>query len=154
VDDPSFAFDYAHILPTTRKCSVLHGHTSAVLIEIVGRPVDGMIVDFGEVKRLVRKALTALDHKLFIARRYLADDRNGQYRIRFESPHGQFDLSVPKETTYLLEEQATVENLAREVVRLVLPRMPGNVEALGAYVYEGLNKGSHLLAAALHRGRS
>ena len=31
MEDPSFAFDYAHILPLVEKCSILHGHTSSVM---------------------------------------------------------------------------------------------------------------------------
>jgi len=41
LDDPSFNFDYAHILPKTEKCSVMHGHTSSALVEIVGHPWTG-----------------------------------------------------------------------------------------------------------------
>src|SRR3989304_3048565 len=33
IEDPSFAFDYAHILPLVEKCSILHGHTSSVMVE-------------------------------------------------------------------------------------------------------------------------
>ncbi|MEK6877069.1 MAG: 6-pyruvoyl tetrahydropterin synthase, partial [Thermoproteota archaeon] len=36
IEDPSFAFDYAHILPLVEKCSILHGHTSSVMVELVG----------------------------------------------------------------------------------------------------------------------
>jgi 6-pyruvoyltetrahydropterin/6-carboxytetrahydropterin synthase len=53
---------------------------------------------------------------------------------------------VPKETTLLLGGEATVENLAQELLRRIVPKMPENVEAVGVYVYEGLNKGTHLFA--------
>ena len=36
IEDPSLAFDYAHILPLVEKCSILHGHTSNVMVEIIG----------------------------------------------------------------------------------------------------------------------
>jgi 6-pyruvoyltetrahydropterin/6-carboxytetrahydropterin synthase len=36
IEDPTLAFDYAHILPLVEKCSVLHGHTSTVMVEIIG----------------------------------------------------------------------------------------------------------------------
>ena len=146
VDDPSLSFDYSHILPWSKKCSVLHGHTSTMLLEVVGRPVNGMIVDFGEVKRIVKDSVRELDHKLFIARRYVKEDRGSAWRIAFKGPNGAFDLVVPKTSTFLLEGEATVENLAEVIVRMISPRMPRNVDALGVYVYEGLNKGSHLLA--------
>jgi 6-pyruvoyltetrahydropterin/6-carboxytetrahydropterin synthase len=45
-----------------------------------------------------------------------------------------------------MDGEATVENLAKEVLGRIAPRMPRNVTAVGVYVYEGLNKGSHILA--------
>jgi 6-pyruvoyltetrahydropterin/6-carboxytetrahydropterin synthase len=138
LDDPSFNFDYAHILPKTEKCSVMHGHTSSVLVELAGSPRDGMVVDFNDAKPIIREAVRALDHKLFISSRYVLGREKGSVRIGFDT--------VPTKTTVLLEEEATVENLAQELVRRIAPRMPENVESVGVYVYEGLNKGTHLLA--------
>ena len=34
LEDKSFTFDYAHILPLVEKCSILHGHTSSVMVEV------------------------------------------------------------------------------------------------------------------------
>lgn len=152
LDDPSFAFDYSHILPPSEKCSVLHGHTSAVLLEIVGQPKeDGMIVEFGELKRRVRSVLGALDHKLFISRKYVVKSNKSSSRIRFSGLQGDFDLTVPTRSLYLIEGEATTENLSREVLKVLAPKMPPAVEALGVYIYEGLNKGSHLLASLSSR---
>ena len=155
LDDPSFNFDYAHILPDTQKCSVMHGHTSSVLVEIVGSPVDGMVVDFGTAKEIVRQAVRSLDHKLFIRRKYVAWSKTGMVALKFKTVHGEFFIRAPKATTVLLDGEATVENLAAEVLARIAPRMPANVTAVGVYVYEGLNKGSYLLAQ-IHRkeGRS
>ncbi len=146
LDDPSFNFDYAHILPHTQKCSVMHGHTSSVLVEIIGRPKDGMVVDFGIAKDAVREAVRSLDHKLFINERYVTQDDRKSVTLQFRTVHGEFKIQAPKGTTVLLDGEATVENLAREVLSQVSPKMPPNVTAVGVYVYEGLNKGSHLLA--------
>ena len=57
-----------------------------------------------------------------------------------------FELQVPKNTTYLLEGEATVENLSSELIKLLAPKMPANVEAVGVYIYEGYNKGSHIIS--------
>lgn len=152
LDDPSFNFDYAHILPKTEKCSVMHGHTSSALVEIVGSPVDGMVVDFNDAKPIIKKAVSDLDHKLFISERYVTGRTPTHVDLSFSTVHGEFSLHVPKETTVLLEGEATVENLAQELLRRVAPKMPQNVEAVGVYVYEGLNKGTHLLAR-LHARR-
>lgn len=147
VDDPSFAFDYSHILPWTKKCSVLHGHTSAVMIELIGQPKKGMVVDFGDVKNIVKESLIQMDHKLFISRKYMAEEDSRRYWISFNGPNGSFDLRVPKTSTFLLEGEATIENLAETVLKILAPKMPPQVQGLGVYIYEGLNKGSHLIAS-------
>ena len=152
LDDPSFNFDYAHILPKTQKCSVMHGHTSSVLVEIVGRPIEGMVVDFGVAKKIVRDAVGDLDHKLFINEKYVTKEDARSVTLAFETVHGTFRIEAPKGTTVLLQGEATVENLAREVLDRIANRMPENVTAVGVYVYEGLNKGSHLLAKIHQRG--
>jgi len=57
-----------------------------------------------------------------------------------------FDLQVPKDTTYLLEGEATVENLSTEIIKILVPKLPKNVEAVGVYIYEGTNKGAHIIS--------
>ncbi len=146
LDDPAFNFDYAHILPRTEKCSVMHGHTSSALVELIGAPRDGMVVDFNDAKPIIKDAIAGLDHKLFISSRYVVKRNRDRVSIAFETVHGPFEMSVPAKTTVLLEGEATVENLAQELLRRIVPSMPTNVEAVGVYVYEGLNKGTHLLA--------
>jgi 6-pyruvoyltetrahydropterin/6-carboxytetrahydropterin synthase len=153
LDDPSFNFDYAHILPKTEKCSVMHGHTSSVLVEIVGRLQDGMVVDFSEAKRIVREAIRSLDHKLLISEKYVKSREGSRVGLAFKTVHGDFSLVVPKETTFLLSGEATNENMAKEILDRIGKKMPPNVTAVGVYVYEGLNKGSHILLD-LHRKRS
>jgi 6-pyruvoyltetrahydropterin/6-carboxytetrahydropterin synthase len=151
LDDPSFNFDYAHILPKTQKCSVMHGHTSSVLVEIVGHPIEGMVVDFGVAKKIIREAVGDLDHKLFINEKYVTKQDGRTVTLSFETVHGPFKIEAPRATTVLLSGEATVENLATEVLGRIANRMPENVTAVGVYVYEGLNKGSHLLAQ-IHQG--
>jgi 6-pyruvoyltetrahydropterin/6-carboxytetrahydropterin synthase len=152
LDDPSFNFDYAHILPKTQKCSVMHGHTSSALVEIVGHPVEGMVVDFNDAKPIIRRAIADLDHKLFISEKYVRRRTSTHIDLEFSTVHGDFGLHVPRQTTVLLEGEATVENLAQELLRRILPKMPANVETLGVYVYEGLNKGTYLLARLHSKG--
>jgi 6-pyruvoyltetrahydropterin/6-carboxytetrahydropterin synthase len=146
LDDPSFNFDYAHILPRTEKCSVMHGHTSSVLVEVIGHPLDGMVVDFGVAKQIVREAVRGLDHKLFINEKYVTQVDQKSVTLRFDTVHGEFAIRAPRATTVTMKGEATVENLAREVLERIAPRMPKNVTSVGVYVYEGLNKGSHILA--------
>src|SRR5690242_13968931 len=146
VEDPSLAFDYAHILPLVEKCSVLHGHTSTVMVEIIGSMKNNLVVDFGEAKRIIKETINTIDHKFFINQKYLQKEDDLHYYVAFEGPRGYFSLQLPKSTTYMLSGEATVENLSSEIIRLLAPRMPKNVQALGVYIYEGVNKGAHIIA--------
>jgi len=146
LEDQSFSFDYAHILPLVEKCSILHGHTSSVMVELVGQMKDNLLVDFGVAKKIIKEVVTVFDHKFFINRKYLKKEDNSHYHIQFEGPKGMFDIQVPKNTAYLLEGEATVENLSSEIIKLLAPKLPQNVEAVGVYIYEGFNKGSHIIS--------
>jgi len=146
IEDPSLAFDYAHILPLVEKCSVLHGHTSTVMVEIIGSMKNNLVVDFGEAKRIIKETINTIDHKFFINKKYLQREDDIHYYVAFEGPRGYFSLQLPKSTTYMLSGEATVENLSSEIIRLLAPRMPKNVQALGVYIYEGVNKGAHIIA--------
>jgi len=146
IEDPALAFDYAHILPLVEKCSVLHGHTSTVMVEIIGSMKNNLVVDFGEAKRIIKDTLNAMDHKFFINKKYLQREDDVHYYVAFEGPKGYFNLQLPKSTTYMLSGEATVEKLSSEIIKLLAPKMPQNVEALGVYIYEGISKGAHIIA--------
>lgn len=146
MEDQSFTFDYAHILPLVEKCSILHGHTSAVMVELVGQMENNLLIDFGEAKKIIKEVIAIFDHKFFINKKYMKNEEGVHYQVSFEGPNGKFDLQVPKHTTYLLEGEATVENLSTEIIKLLAPRLPANVEAVGVYIYEGYNKGSHIIS--------
>ncbi len=64
-----FSFDMAHILDGhDGKCQNLHGHTYKLQVEVSGDLVlegakKGMVVDFTDVKRVVKEAILApMDH--------------------------------------------------------------------------------------------
>lgn len=145
IDDPSLAFDYAHILPLVERCSILHGHTSNVIVEIIGTTKNNLVIDFGDAKRIIKQTLNLLDHKFFVCKKYLVKEDQVHYFVSFRGPRGDFNLQVPKATTYILSGEATVENLSTEIIRLLAPQMPTNIDALGVYVYEGTNKGAHMI---------
>jgi 6-pyruvoyltetrahydropterin/6-carboxytetrahydropterin synthase len=60
-------FDAAHFIRKYEgKCSNLHGHRWNVVVCIEGNQLDeiGMLVDFSEVKKVIRQTLNYLDHSL------------------------------------------------------------------------------------------
>lgn len=63
------SFDAAHFLAGYKgKCANLHGHRWRVLVEVEGGQLEaqgqmrGMLVDFGDVKKVVREMTSAFDH--------------------------------------------------------------------------------------------
>lgn len=61
------AFSASHQLRNYNgKCEHLHGHNFGVSVEVEGTELDPsveILFDFGELKRLTREAVKALDHK-------------------------------------------------------------------------------------------
>ncbi len=65
-------FCYGHrLLNYEGKCRHLHGHNGKVLITIEGSGLDerGMVLDFGEIKRVVHQWIDEnLDHRMILQR--------------------------------------------------------------------------------------
>ena len=60
-------FDAAHFIRNYNgKCANLHGHRWNVVVCIEGTQLDhlGMLIDFSEVKKIIREELKLLDHSL------------------------------------------------------------------------------------------
>ncbi len=63
-----FSFDSAHSLPNVpedHKCRRLHGHTFHVEVRVSG-PVgetSGWVMDYGQMKEVVRPVIAELDHR-------------------------------------------------------------------------------------------
>lgn len=61
-------FEAAHRLPNApagHKCARLHGHSFSVTVHVRGDvdPRTGWVMDFGEIKELLRPILAQLDHQ-------------------------------------------------------------------------------------------
>jgi len=60
-------FSSAHQLKGYKgKCEALHGHNWKVEIEVGGKKLDrvGLLIDFNEVKSILKKIVDELDHKM------------------------------------------------------------------------------------------
>jgi len=100
-------FDAGHRIPDHEsQCRHLHGHRYAIeitltgnIIQAAGQPVNGMLMDFSEIKSLARLHLVdAWDHAFLV--------------YRGDSSVVGFLASLPDHKTVLLEAVPTVENLA------------------------------------------
>lgn len=66
----SLKFSSAHFLVTHEKCGCLHGHNYSVSVLIAG-PIkeQAMVIDFLQIKKLIRDECTILDHKILVPNR-------------------------------------------------------------------------------------
>lgn len=107
-------FDAGHRIPDHQsQCRHLHGHRYAIevtlsgdIIRQPGSPVDGMVMDFSEVKNLARSHLIeAWDHAFLVFR----DDKQVV----------DFLSSMPDHKTVMLDAVPTAENLALIAFRIL-----------------------------------
>ncbi len=64
-----FTFDSAHFLPHVpegHKCKEMHGHTYRLRVWIEGKPdpVIGWVMDFAELKKVIKPIIELIDHKV------------------------------------------------------------------------------------------
>ena len=94
-------FCYGHrLLNYDGKCKYLHGHNGRVIITMESAGLDplGMVLDFGEIKRLVSAWIDEhLDHRMILHR---------------EDPVADV-LTKMGEPLYLIDANPTAENLAQ-----------------------------------------
>ncbi len=60
----SETFDSAHYLPNHPKCGKVHGHTYKVEVEVEGELKDGMVIDFEDIKAILKDVVAKFDHRL------------------------------------------------------------------------------------------
>ncbi len=120
-------FDSANYTPgSVDKCRRLHGHTFRVDVEIEGEidPTTGMVMDFLELKRIVKEVLEEYDHRVLLP----VSDRN------LTSIKGRFDTDIK----FVEKPHVTTEYLALDIAEKIMQRV--NVFKLRLRLYEGSNK--------------
>jgi len=136
----SLNFDYAHFLPSSPKCSVLHGHSSRVVVEITGVSSGDMILEFGEAKNLIKNVLSDMDHKLIVCRKYVKGEKEGRVYVDFEGRDGLYSLQIPSRSVYIIDAETTVENISEHIASRLASAMPRNIRRVSVMVYEGFGK--------------
>ena len=109
-------FDAGHRIPNhDGQCKHLHGHRYAIEITLSGEILthpgmadDGMVLDFGDIKRLASKNLVDIwDHAFLVAEDDLVVVN--------------FLKTIPDHKTVLLDRVPTVENLAYLAFTILKP---------------------------------
>ncbi|KAF7599296.1 MAG: 6-carboxytetrahydropterin synthase QueD [Candidatus Dactylopiibacterium carminicum] len=111
-------FDAGHRIPDHRSlCRHLHGHRYAIEVTVSGditrmdgNPRNGMVVDFSEVKTVVREYIVDCWDHAFLA-------YEGDRQII------EFLASLPDHRTVILDIVPTAENLAAKAFSILAPRI-------------------------------
>lgn len=127
-----FSFEAAHALEGyDGRCREIHGHSYRLYITIKGEPESdpespkyGMVIDFGELKRIVNEQIIdRLDHSFMMRRtpeaEQVAADLSGRFR-----------------RVVLTDYQPTTENLLSDFAERLLGALPEDVELCKLKLHE------------------
>lgn len=136
-----FSFEMAHALRChDGLCAHIHGHSYVLDVSIEGTPAhvpgsakDGMVIDFADLKRLVKPIVDRYDHALF-----LHEAERGTVRTE-EALFGRIIF-----TPY----QPTCENILLAIVEELAPRMPEGARLCKARLQETATSWAEWSAAA------
>jgi 6-pyruvoyltetrahydropterin/6-carboxytetrahydropterin synthase len=126
-----FGFEMAHVLWNyDGPCRNVHGHSYRLFVTLSGIPIEdpdnpknGMVIDFTDLKRIVKDQIINLfDHSVVVSKRY-----DQEKTEMFLSLFGN---------TVLVDYQPTCENLAADFAARIIPFLPQRVKLLSLKLYE------------------
>ena len=124
-----FTFEMAHALRChDGQCANIHGHSYVLDVTISGAPTvapghpkDGMVIDFAELKALVKPIVDRYDHALFL---------HEKERAAVKADEPMFGRVIF--TSY----QPTCENILLAIVEELVPELPNDVKLCAARLQE------------------
>lgn len=126
-----FHFEMAHVLWNyDGPCRNVHGHSYKLFVTVIGSPVDdpenprnGMVIDFTELKRIVREEIVTLfDHSVVVSR-FMDEYRLEQFKALSEN-------------TVVLDYQPTCENLVADFAKKISANLPNGTDLYSVKLYE------------------
>ncbi len=129
-----FRFEMAHALwGYDGLCKNIHGHSYILKVTVLGKPIDdpdniklGMVIDFGDLKRVVNKNIVdVFDHSLVLSRKAPVE--------KFENIPEMFDRRI------WVDFQPTAENLVVYYADILREKLPENVLLHSIRLYETAN---------------
>ena len=127
-----FSFEAAHAIEGyDGTCCEIHGHSYKLFVTIKGEPESderspkfGMVMDFGELKRIVNeRVVNPFDHAFMLRRSHENSHLYDQLRDRFER-------------MVMLDFQPTTENLLIEFARRIQRQRPEGVKLHALRLHE------------------
>ncbi|WP_319500003.1 6-carboxytetrahydropterin synthase [uncultured Draconibacterium sp.] len=126
-----FHFEMGHVLHNyDGLCRNIHGHTYNMEVTLLGEireekghPKDGMVVDFGKLKKLVKdKIVNVYDHSLVVSQIYA--DKNQEHLLK------------ATERLIVHDFQPTSENMCVYVAGVLQQELPEDVSLYSIRLYE------------------
>ncbi len=129
-----FSFEMAHALyEYDGLCRNIHGHTYNMEVCLFGEiknepghPKDGMVMDFGLLKKLVKKSIVdVFDHTLLVNSLFPQESIQA--------------FQKATERLVVVDFQPTTENLVIHFVKILQQELPSNVSLYSMRLYETTN---------------
>ena len=138
-------FSACHLIPGHSKCGRLHGHTYAVHVKLAGEQnPSGYIADFQDVKDLIKRLISKLDHRVLIPARH-PDVKIMKRGGTVEMTVGKSRYAFPAGDILIMDLPAvTAEQLAAHILEKAAPAIArmGCVSELQIGLYEGVGQGA------------
>jgi len=135
-----FDFEAAHALDGySGKCKDIHGHSYHLEMTFIGTPKSetglsdcGMVVDFGDIKKIVKTQILPLfDHRLILRK----DTRFKE----IESINERIEIESINERIRLVDYQPTCENMLIEIVEILKRNEPKGAKLVKGFLRETAN---------------
>jgi len=140
-------FSAAHMIPEHESCGVIHGHSYIVDVEVEGEPIGkhGFIVDFKDVKSIVRRICKKLDHRFLIPLKSpLMDIHLSEDSVEFQVEGKEY--KIPREDCCILPiESTSAEGLAEYFAKGLyyeLEKYNKMIKTVKVCVNEGIGQGA------------
>lgn len=118
-----FTFEMAHaLLGYDGSCRFVHGHSYGLSVTVIGNPIKhetnpklGMVIDFGDLKRIVKDTVVdVFDHALVLNKKTPQDN--------FQNKQELFDKMI------FVDFQPTSENLVSDFAQRISDKLPENMK--------------------------
>ncbi|MDD3108513.1 MAG: 6-carboxytetrahydropterin synthase [Alistipes sp.] len=127
-----FSFEMAHTLTGyDGPCREIHGHSYRLFVTVIGEPIldpsnpkYGMVMDFGELKKIVNETIIHRCNHAFVLRR-TTDNR--ALLETLQSAYSKIEA---------VAYQPTCENMVAEFARLIAARLPQRVKLHSIRLHE------------------
>jgi 6-pyruvoyltetrahydropterin/6-carboxytetrahydropterin synthase len=126
-----FSFEMAHVLWNyDGPCRNVHGHSYRLFVTVSGSPLndrsdprDGMVLDFTDLKKIIRKEIISVFDHAVVVSRYFDKDKTEMFTRMFGN-------------TVVVDYQPTCENLIADFAERIKKFLPAGVKLHNLKLYE------------------